>query len=544
MKDTEKIQGQLIDEIKILRQRVAELEAPKDDKRCMCEKAEIKQFEKSQRESEKKYRLLVENGNDAIFIAQDAVLKFCNHQTEKLTGYSKSELSTIPFAELIHPEDRHLVIERHKKRLSGENPPSTYSFRIIHHDGNERWVQLSTVRITWEKRPATLNFLRDIDEQKKLEERLQHAQKMDAIGTLAGGVAHDFNNLLMGIQGNISLMLFDLEASHPHFDYLNNIEKHIKSAAELTNQLLGYARKGKYQIVPLNLNQLVAESMDGLGRTRKEITIQRSLSGDLRNILADRGQIEQVLLDLFLNAADAMPGGGRIVIETSNVTHEDMQGKLYDPKPGHYVQLTVRDTGVGMDRETKDRIFDPFFTTKQMERGTGLGLASVYGIIKSHGGYIDVESEKGQGTIFKIYLPAVDQDCDKASQSDTRLVVEKPTILLVDDEAMVLDVGVKMLKKIGYKVLEANSGLEAVEVYGKNKDAIDMVILDMILPEVNGGEVYDKIKEMNPNVKVLLSSGYSIDGQATEILNRGCDGFIQKPFSVRELSTKINGVIV
>jgi len=254
MTDTKKTKKQLIDELRTLRQQVARLEAPRTNCRCSGDIAERKQIEKSLRESEEKYRLLVENGNDAIFIAQDAVLKFCNHQTEKFTGYSKLELSKTPFVELIHRADRQMVIDRHKKRLSGENPPSTYSFRIIDKDEKELWVQLSTVLIDWEGRPATLNFLRDIDEQKRLVELLRHAQKMEAIGTLAGGVAHDFNNLLMGIQGNTSLMLFDLEASHPHCEYLNNIEKLVRTAAELTNQLLGYARKGKYHVKPLKLD--------------------------------------------------------------------------------------------------------------------------------------------------------------------------------------------------------------------------------------------------------------------------------------------------
>jgi CheY-like chemotaxis protein len=267
------------------------------------------------------------------------------------------------------------------------------------------------------------------------------------------------------------------------------------------------------------------------------------LSEDLSAVLADRRQIEQMILDLFVNAADAMPGGGKLIIETSNVTHEDMKGNLYDPKPGNYVQLKMTDTGVGIDKETQDRIFDPFFTTKQMHQGRGLGLASVYGIVKGHGGYIDVESAKNYGTTFSIYLPATDQINRKSDKLDAKAVGNNLTILLVDDELMVLDVGAKMLKKMGYDILEAKSGLEAIEVYRENKDRIDMVILDMILPEINGGDVYDKIKEINPDAKVLLSSGYSIDGRATEILNRGCNEFIQKPFRIKELLTKINQVM-
>jgi signal transduction histidine kinase len=229
---------------------------------------------------------------------------------------------------------------------------------------------------------------------------------MEAIGTLAGGIAHDFNNLLMAIQGYISLMLLDMDVSHPHREYLTNIEKQIRNAAGLTNQLLGYARKGKYFVQAFHLNPVVKETIATLARARKDITIHTELSEDPLVILADKGQIEQVLLNLFANATDAMPDGGDLFLKTTRVTHTEMQGRPYKPQPGYYVKLTVTDTGVGIDKPTQQRILEPFFTTKAMGRGTGLGLASVYGIIKSHGGYIDVESDEGRGTTFTIYLPA------------------------------------------------------------------------------------------------------------------------------------------
>jgi len=279
------------------------------------------------------------------------------------------------------------------------------------------------------------------------------------------------------------------------------------------------------------------------GRTKREIVIHQDLAEDLLGIEADEGQIEQVLLNMCVNAADAMPGGGDLSLKTMNVTHKDMKGKLYDPKPGNYVVLKVTDTGSGMDKETMDRIFDPFFTTKEMGRGTGLGLASTYGIIKAHGGYIDVESELGRGTTFTIYLPASEKKVQKAVETAKQIIEGRGTILFVDDEAVILDMGVKVLKRFGYTVLEAKGGREAVEIYKAKKDAIDLVILDMIMPKMGGGEAYDRMKEINPNVKVLLSSGYSIDGQATEILERGCDSFIQKPFDMKELSQAIREVL-
>jgi two-component system cell cycle sensor histidine kinase/response regulator CckA len=248
--------------------------------------------------------------------------------------------------------------------------------------------------------------LNDVTDQKRMEARLLQSGKLETAGTLAAGIAHDFNNLLMAIQGNVSLTLFGMNPSHPNYERLKSIEKRVQSGARLTAQLLGYARKGRYEVKPVDLNRLVKEIAYTFGRARKEITIHQGLAGDLFPIEADQGQMEQALLNLFVNAADAMPSGGSLFLKTGNTTLEKMKGKLYAPKPGNYVLLTVRDTGTGMDNETKERIFEPFFTTKEMGRGTGLGLASVYGIIKGHGGYVDVESEKGVGTTFSIYLPA------------------------------------------------------------------------------------------------------------------------------------------
>jgi CheY-like chemotaxis protein len=225
------------------------------------------------------------------------------------------------------------------------------------------------------------------------------------------------------------------------------------------------------------------------------------------------------------------------------VNHNDLKGKLYSPKPGIYVKLTVTDTGVGIDKKTQERIFDPFFTTKEMGRGTGLGLASVYGIIKGHGGYIEVESKPASGTTFSIFLPASGKAIGQKAESSNQIIQGSGTILIVDDEEMVLHANAQMLKKLGYTVVEATSGSQAIEKYKENKEQFVLVILDMIMPEISGSEVFDKLKEINPQVKVLLSSGYSIEGQASEILNRGCNGFIQKPFSMKHLSEKINEII-
>ncbi len=385
----------------------------------------------------------------------------------------------------------------------------------------------------------------DVTEKKRLELQLQQAQKMESIGTLAGGIAHDFNNLLMGIQGNTSLMLMGTEPINPNYEKLKNIEQYVQSGADLTGQLLGFARGGKYQVKPTDLNRLIQEQNRMFSRARKEITIREKFEKNLWNVEVDQGQIRQVLLNLYLNSWQAMPGGGDIYTQTENIILDETFIRPYQVKPGKYVMISVSDTGIGMDKETQKRIFEPFFTTKTLERGTGLGLASVYGIVKNHKGFINVCSVKGQGAAFSIYLPVSgsepSKDLSAVKEDDIHRGHE--TILLVDDEDVILDVGEEMLKELGYKVLKAKGGGKAVSLYRKNKDKIDMVILDMIMPDLGGGETYDKLKGINSGVRVLLSSGYSIDGLATQILNKGCNGFIQKPFNVGQLSQKIREIL-
>jgi PAS domain S-box-containing protein len=357
------------------------------------------------------------------------------------------------------------------------------------------------------------------EEKRGLESRLQHAQRMESIGTLAGGIAHNFNNLLMGILGNASLMLLDTDSTHPHYESLKSIEKLVKSGSELTSHTLGYAREGKYEIKLFSLSQLVIETSNTFAVTKKEIKVHRELDENLLWIKGDYGQIEQVLLNLFVNAADAMPRGGDLFLKMMNLTHEDIKDKTYQAKPGNYILLTLRDTGVGMDKKTKERIFEPFFTTKGLARGTGLGLASAYGIIKGHGGYIDVNSVKGHGTTFNVYLPATEEVEEEKEFPASRLLHGQETVLLVDDEEMVIDVGMQMLKKLGYEVLIARGGREALELCNKNRDEIDMVLLDMIMPDMGGSETYDRMRGINPNLKVLLSSGYSISEKIREIID-------------------------
>jgi PAS domain S-box-containing protein len=504
---------------------------------------ERKQAEEILQESELKFRNLFDLSPQAIALTEvetgklvDINNKFC-----ELTQYSKEDLigRNTTEAGFYSEEDRSVFIK--ELQASGEVDGLEMDFKS--KDGSILTALMFARVIKIAEKPLILTIFIDVTTQKQLEAQLQQAHKMEAIGTLAGGVAHDFNNLMMGMLGNISLVIHETDPAHPHYEMLKHVDELIQSGSKLTRQLLGYARKGKYEVKPASLNKIVKESSETFGRTKKEIKIRQALAENLYAIEADETQIQQVLLNLYINAADAMPGGGDLSIKTVNITHTEMQGKAYDPKPGNYVMLKVTDNGTGMDEATMKCIFDPFFTTKEMGRGTGLGLASVYGIVKAHGGYIDVDSKKGYGTSFIIYLPASDDLIHEASEVSERIEEGTETILLVDDEEMVLDVGVKMLEKIGYVVLEAKSGQKSIETYKENKVKIDLVILDMIMPEIGGGEAFDKMKEINPDVKALLSSGYSIDGGAQEILDRGCNGFIQKPFNLKDLSQKIREIL-
>jgi two-component system cell cycle sensor histidine kinase/response regulator CckA len=367
------------------------------------------QAEKDLNKLAEKYKLIFEKAVDAIFIIQEGQVKFANRRTLQVFGYAEEELIAMPIADLVHPKDREIVISRHIKRLRGENLSPTDTFRAITKAGKEIWVENTMTRVDWEGQPAILNFVHNITEKKKLDAQVQFAGKLEAIGTLAGGIAHAFNNLLMGIQGHVSLLLLDIDPDHPHYEALRKIEKEIQAGADLTSQLMGYARKGRYQARLINVNEIIEKTSQTFGQMKKEISIVCELTPRPHLIEADQGQMEQMLFNLYINAADAMPGAGDLTLKTKNVTHRDIKSKLYEPRPGKYIRITVSDRGVGMDKQIQQRIFDPFFTTKKTGRGTGLGLASVYGIVKSHEGYVNVTSRKGHGTTFFIYLPAAEK---------------------------------------------------------------------------------------------------------------------------------------
>lgn len=382
--------------------------------------------------------------------------------------------------------------------------------------------------------------LQDLKEKETL---LRHSQKMEALGSLAGGIAHDFNNLLMGVQGHISLLLTHCDKD-PAMDHLFNIEKLVSSGGRLTRQLLGFARQGQYDVKPLDLHRLITEVLETLSRTKKNIIFATDLCDTPCILNADQGQIEQILFNLCINGADAMLHGGTLTITTEVVDFSIVERKLSQGIPGDYIHFTVHDTGTGIPAEILDKIFEPFFTTKDVSRGTGLGLASTYGIIASYGGCIEVDSDIDCGTSFHVYLPWSKKSLQH--RGDASLLTNRPvagTILLVDDDDDIRETATELLEDRGFVVLQACNGEDALAVYQEKAELIDIVVLDMIMPKMGGNEAFDKLMEIDPQIKVLLSTGYSLEGQAADIVNKGCAGYIQKPFNIADLTRKIMEIV-
>jgi len=508
--------------------------------------------------TEQRYRYLVNASPDIIYtLNPEGEITFINGAVESLLGCGAEQLVSEHYTNIIFGDDIDKAKYHFNERRTGSRATSGVELRLkTSNNGHDPEkcliVELKSMGIydkpvdeTDKTFIGTYGVARDIGDRKHLEAQLLQAQKMEAIGTLAGGIAHDFNNLLMGIMGRISLISYDIDLNHPHYKHLKGIEDMVKGGSELTKQLLGFSMGGKYEVKPIDINELIEKCSDMFGRTRKESRIHTIFQKNVCAVEIDPAQIEQVLLNLFVNAWHAMPGGGDIFIETKNIRLDEEDVINYGIKPGRFVMVSVTDTGVGMGEKTQQHIFEPFFTTKKLGRGTGLGLASVYGIIKNHGGLINVSSKKGEGSTFNFYLPAVEAQIVKQLPDDIEdeILYGTETILLVDDEEMVINVSLEMLNNMGYNVFIARGGKEALETFKKDKDKIALVILDMIMPDLGGSYVYNVLKKIKPDIKVLLSSGYSIDGQASEIMSRNCDGFIQKPFNMIQLSKRIRKIL-
>lgn len=509
-------------------------------------------YEKMRKQDET-YRLIIENIDEGFFeLDLEGRFSFVSDPACKILGFGPDELIGTKLSASSSPDNAE-TIDRILERVfrTGESSRAT-ELPVVRKDGSQAALELSVYPLrNKEGQPIGYRgMVRDVTERieserekEKLGKQLIQAQKMEAIGNLAGGIAHDFNNILMGMQGNASLMLLTLDSHHPHYEKVKAIERYVESGAALTRQLLGFARGGKYEVRTTRLDDLVRKTARMFGRTKKEIRIYTGGLKKVQLVEVDQSQIEQVLLNILVNAWHAMPGGGEILLKTENADIDTTVVRPYRIEPGPYVCISVTDTGVGMDQATQQRIFEPFFTTKEMGRGTGLGLASAYGIIKNHGGFIEVDSAPGEGATFRIYLPASGKALVEEEESVAELFKGDETVLLVDDEQMIIEVAQEVLMALGYNVLVATSGHEALQIFRRQKDAIALVILDMIMPGLSGGETFDQLKTIKPDVRVLLCSGYSLSGQAMEILERGCSGFIQKPFKIKELSAKLREIL-
>ncbi len=508
-------------------------------------------MEQQLRDSEELFRLAFRTSPDAINInrARDGLYIDINEGFTALTGYTREE--SIGNAAIIkdiweNRADRKRLIQG----LSKHGFVKSLEARFIKKNGEIVTGLLSARLLRIKDEDVMLSITRDITELKQAEaekekyrNQIIQSQKLEAIGTLAGGIAHDFNNLLMGIQGRASIMSIDLAPTHPCMEHVQAILEYTKSAADLTRQLLGVARGGKYETAPTDINEVVHTSATMFGRTKKEIRIHRKLCHPAPVVVADRRQIEQVLLNMYINAWQAMPKGGEIYLETSVVDLDAAYSSTFAIAPGRFAKISLTDTGIGMDEATRRQVFDPFFTTKDKARGTGLGLASAYGIVKNHGGFINVYSEIGKGSTFNIYLPVTREQAQNPEIPLPELIGGTEEILLVDDEQMVIDVGTAMLEKLGYRVVSALGGRQAVQIASKRAEEFALVILDMIMPDLNGEKVFESIRKMNPSLPILLSSGYSLNGQADKILKKGCNGFIQKPFNLFDLSKIVRRIL-
>ncbi|RPI75256.1 MAG: PAS domain-containing sensor histidine kinase [Desulfobacteraceae bacterium] len=643
---------------------------------------ERKRAEEALRKSEEKYRLLVDSTDELIVIAQNGRLKFVNRMVKTLTGFSEQELTTRPFPDFVHPDDRGIVVDNYKRRLKGEVFSNRYTFRLLMSDGSFKWLEMiDVILIDWEGKPATLSFLAnitmrkqaeedlrkseekyrcivelvregiwaldsqglttyvnprmaeilgytieeimgkraidfmnpkeigdanlklerrkqgvaekyereyvrkdgrpvhtlisvlpltdklgaysgslavltDITERKRIEEekrnleiKMQQTQKLESLGVLAGGIAHDFNNLLMVVLGNADLALEDLSAVSPAHPMLTAIKKVALRAAELCKQMLAYAGKGAFSIKPIDLNKLVEEMGHMLEISiSKKALLQYDLSKNLPAIRADAAQIRQVVMNLIINASEAIDDRGGIVsIRTGFSQNDQVDLKEYpftdDLAPGPYVFMEVADTGCGMDSATVVKIFDPFFTTKFT--GRGLGLPAVLGIVRSHQGALKIDSTPGQGTTFRILFPAVQTAIETIGpeKNGEETWRGRGLILLADDEEPVRDLCGRMLEYMGFEVVTADNGREALKIFEKYGSRIRCVLLDLTMPHMDGGEAFAELRRLDPGVRVILCSGYNEQTLVNGFFEKGLSGFIQKPYQMNELKMKLKSVL-
>ena len=496
------------------------------------------------REKDKKFRLLFEDSPQAMLVFDPDTQKIleANLAACSLYGYSRAEFGELSLAQLQTPEDT----ERLATELRSANRPPTTVWRHRTKAGRAIDVEAAVHEIEYGGRKAELAVLMDVTARRHLEEQLRQAQKMEAVGMLAGGVAHDFNNLLTIITGYSQLILNNLGASDPNRHSAEQIMKAAERAAALTKQLLAFSRRQVLQPRIVDLNRLITSLSSMLQRLiGEDIDLRLVLRPDLGRVSADPGQLEQVLMNLVVNARDAMPKGGTLTVETANADlDEGYAGRHILVKPGPYIMIAVSDTGHGMDEATRARLFEPFFTTKGTGKGTGLGLSTVFGIVKQSGGSVDVYSELGQGTSVKIYLPRIDQQATiEAEELKRKAAHGTETVMIVEDDEMVRSLVRETLEREGYKLLDTSDPVEALRMAQNFRGPIQLLITDVVMPRVNGRELAEQICSQRPDIKVLYMSGYTDSAIVNSGILQKEVAFLQKPFTPTALTHKVREVL-
>jgi len=500
--------------------------------------------------TEKEMKTILDSSPAGIAIIKSRIIDWTNDIFCSMLGYGTNELCGHG-TQLIYPrQDEYDRVGRELHANVDKYGNGMIETTWLRKDGSTLDVRVRASRMDkHDPSKGTIVVVSDISELKFLQVQLQQAQKMEAIGVLAGGISHDFNNILMGIQGHLSLMQIDMSDQEKVSAHAKHIGRLVKTASELTGRLLGFARGGKYQISVVDLNELIGLTLNVFKPTRKDITIHETYDPELYPVDADHSQLEQVFLNLLINSSQAIPGHGDIFIITENVFIKEDHDYPFEVQPGRYTRITVKDSGIGMDHNTQKKIFDPFFSTKEVgdEKGRGLGLSTVYGIIKNHGGFILVKSKKDKGATFQVCLPASNninvQEMQEEPEPFEQIQKGSETILLVDDEEEIINIGKNFLQKLGYKAIVARNGLEAVEIFRLYKDEIALVVLDLIMPKKDGKQTFSEIKEIQKDAKILISTGYTVDEKIEGFLNQGCHGFIQKPFSLNEFARALRKII-
>jgi PAS domain S-box-containing protein len=515
-----------------------------------AEERQRRQAEAAVRRSEERFRALVEHSSDALILLDiEGRVTYVTASSQRHLGWTAADMLGRSIFDFLHPDDRELAGARMADAVQRPGATITQELRFQHADGT--WHNMEGVGVNRLNEPsvgAIVINARDVTERKRLEEQLRQAQKMEAVGRLAGGVAHDFNNLLTAILGYCNLMLDEIPTADPLRQDLEEIRQAGDRAAALTRQLLAFSRRQMLQPQIIDINTLVRQMEKMLRRLiGEDIELVTALASELMQVKVDPASIEQVLVNLAVNARDAMPVGGRLTIETAMIDLDAAYAETHvTVVPGRYVMLAISDTGQGMDAATRARIFDPFFTTKEQGKGVGLGLSTVYGIVKQSGGYIWVYSEPGHGTVFKVYLPPAEVASALAAPVEPESEADKhrgwETVLLVEDEDAVRALAREVLRRQGYVVLEARHGLDALRVAERHQDPIHLLITDIVMPHMSGRDVARRLADVRPNMKVLFMSGYTDHAVVHRDLTPG-SAFLQKPFTPETFARKVRSVL-